>query len=437
MKKIFLSLLCISMLSFSMNAQDEGNEQFPKWLLGVNVTALDFFTPKLKSFSSFKKQMAIGPDVVITRNYPKTGLGITGNILSPNIIDDNLTPELNKYLLMFGPGVVYNFSNEYLIPAKFPVSPYLFANALGSVAKVPAEANKSKMGFGVPVGLGINWKLADGLALNTKGGYMFGLTDYFDDNIYWSAGFSFVLDKVKKEEPVAFEPVDTDGDGIPDHLDECPDVAGLVEFNGCPDTDGDGIPDHLDECPDVAGLVEFNGCPDTDGDGIPDHLDECPDVTGLAQFNGCPDTDGDGVPDHLDRCPTEAGPVSNQGCPEIKEEVKERLQQIAGSVKFAVGKSSLDKSSYKLLDEVVEILNNYPAYKVSVEGHTDNTGSEELNQRLSTERAKICADYLIEKGIDTDRVTSVGFGPSKPIADNATAEGKAKNRRTEFNLSLK
>ncbi|MCO5248101.1 MAG: OmpA family protein [Chitinophagales bacterium] len=464
MKKVIFSLFCISIL-YSIHAQEKVKGDFPKWNLGFNVSALDFYTPKLHTFSSFKKQMAIGPDVSLIRNFPKVGLGVSANILSPSIIEGDLTSDLNRYLLMFGPGITYNFANEYLIPAKSPVAPYLFANALASVAQVPAGKNKTKMGLGIPVGLGINWRLSDGVALNTKGGYMFGLTDYFDDNIYWSAGFTFRLDK-KAEQPalVVYQPVDTDGDGIPDELDECPDVAGLAEFNGCPDTDGDGIPDKLDECPDVAGLTAFNGCPDTDGDGIPDKLDECPDVAGLAAFNGCPDTDGDGVPDkldecpdvaglvalkgcpdadgdgipdHLDKCPTEAGPASNEGCPEIKEEVKVRLQEIAGSVKFAVGKSDLQKSSYKLLDEVVEVLNNYPAYKVSVEGYTDNSGSEELNQKLSTERAKVCADYLISKGISADRVTSVGFGPSNPIADNSTAAGKAKNRRTEFNLSLK
>ncbi len=113
---------------------------------------------------------------------------------------------------------------------------------------------------------------------------------------------------------------DTDGDGIPDPKDACPNTPGLVEFDGCPDTDGDGIPDDDDACPNTPGLVEFDGCPDTDGDGIPDLKDECPNVVGLQQFSGCPDSDGDGIPDPDDDCPNEAGPASNGGCPEVGEQ---------------------------------------------------------------------------------------------------------------------
>lgn len=465
-RKYLLGGILALLLATNAGAQEKKNLSAEKWTLGFNAAALDFYTPKLNEFSSFKKSMAIGPDVTISRNFFKSGFGITANILSPNIMNDKLEPVANKYLLMFGPGVTYNFSNSYMIPAKFPISPYLFANALGSVAKVPVS-KETKMGFGIPVGLGINWKLSDGLALNTKGGYMFGLTDYFEDNVYWSAGFTFRITKEKVEEaPKVVLPADTDGDGVIDELDACPDVPGLAELKGCPDTDGDGVADKDDECPEVAGLAQYNGCPDTDGDGIPDPKDECPQVAGLAQFkgcpepdkdgdgvvdskdrcpevaglaalNGCPDRDGDGVADIDDRCPDVAGPASNKGCPEVKEEVKVKLQQIANSVKFESGKSVLKKESYALLDEVVKIMNEYPAYSVSVEGHTDASGTDAINDKLSADRAKVCADYLVSKGIAASRVSSVGFGSKNPVADNKTAEGKAKNRRTEFKLSIK
>lgn len=81
------------------------------------------------------------------------------------------------------------------------------------------------------------------------------------------------------------------------------------------DSDGDGVPDSADLCPDIPGSKKANGCPDEDGDGVPDFEDDCPKVAGLPEFKGCPDTDGDGVPDHKDKCPTVAGPKSNQGCP--------------------------------------------------------------------------------------------------------------------------
>lgn len=110
---------------------------------------------------------------------------------------------------------------------------------------------------------------------------------------------------------------DADFDGVTDANDQCPDEAGLKELNGCPDRDGDGITDGKDACPDVKGLPQFEGCPDSDGDGIIDSRDDCPFNSGLAQMNGCPDQDGDGIPDKDDNCPTVQGTVDNKGCPFI------------------------------------------------------------------------------------------------------------------------
>jgi outer membrane protein OmpA-like peptidoglycan-associated protein len=256
---------------------------------------------------------------------------------------------------------------------------------------------------------------------------------------------------------------DTDGDGIYDKDDACPEVAGLKQFNGCPDTDGDGIIDGSDACPDVFGLAALNGCPDTDGDGIADKDDACPDVKGLAAFKGCPDTDGDGltdkedkcptvagpksnggcpvldadkdgVPDTEDDCPTVAGPASNKGCPEVTPEVVESLKIQARSVYFNTGKSTFkagDAATIASLDAMREILRNYPNAKFSIEGHTDSDGSDKFNQKLSEDRANAVRNAMIEKGVKAENLTALGFGESKPIASNKTKAGKAQNRRTE------
>ena len=256
---------------------------------------------------------------------------------------------------------------------------------------------------------------------------------------------------------------DTDGDGIYDKDDACPEVAGLKEFNGCPDTDGDGIQDSADACPEVAGLAALNGCPDTDGDGIADKDDSCPEVAGLAALNGCPDADGDGVADKDDKCPTVAGPkenagcpwpdtdgdgvldkddkcptvkgtVANQGCPEVSEEVMKTLNNYGKVILFDSGKSTFQKGTYTVLQSITSILNEYPYSKFMVEGHTDSDGSNQLNQALSENRAAAVKNYLIENGISTDRLRSTGFGETKPIATNKTAKGKAMNRRVEISL---
>ena len=256
---------------------------------------------------------------------------------------------------------------------------------------------------------------------------------------------------------------DTDGDGIYDKDDACPEVAGLKEFNGCPDTDGDGIQDSADACPEVAGLAALNGCPDTDGDGIADKDDSCPEVAGLAALNGCPDADGDGVADKDDKCPTVAGPkanagcpwpdtdgdgvldkddkcptvkgtVANQGCPEVSEEVMKTLNNFGKVILFDSGKSTFQKGTYTVLQSITSILKEYPYSRFMIEGHTDSDGSNQLNQALSENRAAAVKNYLIENGISTDRLRSTGFGETKPIATNKTAKGKAMNRRVEISL---
>ncbi|MDX1327687.1 MAG: OmpA family protein [Arenibacter sp.] len=262
---------------------------------------------------------------------------------------------------------------------------------------------------------------------------------------------------------IKFGGVDTDGDGIYDKDDACPEIPGLAQFNGCPDSDGDGIPDKDDECPNEAGSKEMNGCPDSDGDGIADKDDACPNEAGPAALNGCPDADGDGVADKDDECPNEAGPaanngcpwpdtdgdgvldkddkcpdvagtVANQGCPEVTEEVQKQLNEYARTILFDTGKSSIKASSTSVMVDIITILKEYPNAKFTVEGHTDSVGSKTLNQRLSEARALSVKEFLVDKGIEEFRLSAIGYGEDKPIATNNTSKGRAQNRRVEINL---
>jgi outer membrane protein OmpA-like peptidoglycan-associated protein len=238
--------------------------------------------------------------------------------------------------------------------------------------------------------------------------------------------------------PVVEPPKDRDGDGVLDDDDKCPDVAGLASLQGCPDRDGDGITDADDKCPDVAGLARYQGCPipDTDGDGINDEADKCPTVPGIARYQGCPipDTDGDGVNDEEDKCINEKGPASNYGCPVIDEKIIQRVNVAAKNIFFETAKSKLLAKSFPKLNDVVTILKENPTYKVQIDGHTDSQGKDEYNQGLSEERAASVKAYLESKGIDGSRISSTGYGETKPVADNNTAVGRAKNRRVEMAL---
>jgi len=256
---------------------------------------------------------------------------------------------------------------------------------------------------------------------------------------------------------------DTDKDGIYDQYDDCPDQPGLPAFNGCPDNDGDGIVNSKDSCPDVAGLVEFDGCPDTDGDGIPDKEDRCVNEPGSLEMGGCPDTDGDGVADiddgcvevagpvensgcpwpdsdgdsvldKDDKCPNVAGLVNNAGCPNPSEEIMEKLNAVGAKVPFELNKAVLGAKVKGLLDFVAEIMNEYSESKFIIEGHTDSSGPQEFNQKLSENRANSVKDYLVSTGISADRMSVVGLGENKPTNSNDTRKGRITNRRVEFKV---
>ena len=301
--------------------------------------------------------------------------------------------------------------------------------------------------------LGFNLWFSENIGLTVQTAYKHAFEDYLQTHFQHTAGLS-----------IKFGGTDTDGDGVYDKDDACPDVAGLEAFNGCPDTDGDGIEDSKDDCPNEAGLAELNGCPDTDGDGIADNKDNCPTVAGLKALAGCPDADGDGVTDADDKCPNTAGPaankgcpwpdadgdgvldkddkcpdvkgtVANNGCPEVSEEVQKTLNEYAKTILFDTGKSSIKSQSEAVLGDIIGILKEYPTAKFTVEGHTDSVGSEKLNQRLSDSRANSVKEYLVKNGIDAFRLSALGYGEAKPIDSNKTRAGRANNRRVEINLA--
>lgn len=301
-------------------------------------------------------------------------------------------------------------------------------------------------------GVGLSYWFNDFFGLSVQTQYKHAFEDYGMTHFQHMAGFS-----------IRFGGTDTDGDGIYDRDDACPEVAGLEAFNGCPDTDGDGIEDSKDACPNTPGPKEFNGCPDSDGDTVIDKDDACPNTPGLVALAGCPDSDGDGIADKDDSCPNEAGPaenngcpwpdsdgdgvvdkddmcpdvagtVANQGCPEVTEEVQKQLNEYARTILFDTGNSSLKPESTSVFVDIIRILNEYPNARFTVEGHTDSVGSNATNQKLSESRANAVRDFLINEGISASRLQAIGYGEERPIASNDTRAGRTQNRRVEINL---
>lgn len=203
-----------------------------------------------------------------------------------------------------------------------------------------------------------------------------------------------------------------------------------------PDSDGDGVVDKDDNCPQEKGLPAMGGCPDRDGDGIVDALDVCPDKAGTPELKGCADTDGDGIADNVDRCPNEKGVKAMNGCPEVNDKVKNLFARALNGVKFETGKSVIKKESFTILNDVVKVMEENPTYNLEIHGHTDDQGDEAKNQNLSDDRAAAVKKYLTEKGVADGRTKSAGHGETQPIADNKTAAGRATNRRVEFKVTF-
>lgn len=370
------------------------------------------------------------------------------------------------------------------------VTPYVFAG-LGGVYEDAGEFN-----IQIPAGLGIYFRLAPKAYIHWQSEFRYSLSEN-RNNLVHGLGFTYLLGKAtasvpepKKDEQM--QKADSDNDGIPDELDlcpnafgskelkgcpdkdedgvadfedKCPESKGLKQFMGCPDTDGDGIADNEDECPNVAGIAKnkgcpdkimdadgdgvadkddkcpndsgsaaAGGCPDKDGDGVADRDDKCPDKPGLKIYYGCPDTDGDGIDDSRDKCPNIAGTVANDGCPEITKEDKKTLEVAMQAVQFQTGSAVLKPESNIVLTQISEIMGRYPDFIMTIGGHTDNVGSASANQVLSEKRAKACYDFLVKKGVDPSRISSAGYGESRPITTNENEKGRSLNRRVEFNL---
>ena len=202
--------------------------------------------------------------------------------------------------------------------------------------------------------------------------------------------------------------------------------------------------DDRDRCPDAAGPPDNYGCPDrdSDGDGVVDRLDRCPAEAGPVGNAGCPprdtDGDGDGIIDRTDKCPTQPespnGYQDEDGCP---DEVPTKLKQFAGTIEgivFKTGSAEIDPKSFPILKKAAGVFKESPVVMVEIQGHTDNQGDAGKNIDLSKRRAEAVKTWLVKNGIDGGRLSSEGFGPNKPIADNGSEPGRQRNRRVEFKL---
>jgi outer membrane protein OmpA-like peptidoglycan-associated protein len=396
LKTAMIALFTFVMVA-NVNAQDSDNP----WAITLGVNTVDFypsggsFTDNFKdllgnadwnvmpsiSTLSATKYLERGFSLQLMGSLNKITNGVNGSTVDFMYysLDANVRYDVNKLVEM-----TFGSSTKYFDPFVYLGGTYTSADGKGEGM--------------LNVGLGFNTWLKENVGITFQTGTKKGFSGDVAAHFQSSLGLTF-----------KFGGKDTDGDGVYDKDDSCPDVAGLAAFNGCPDADGDGVADKDDACPNEAGPKSNNGCPykDRDGDGVLDKDDQCPDV---------------------------AGTVANKGCPEVSVEVIKQLNEYSKTILFDLNKSSIRKESYGALQSIADIMKEYPNAKFLIGGHTDSSGRDAYNMKLSKERAASVKDYLTTIGMDASRLTSEGYGEERPIATNKTAAGRQQNRRVEISL---
>jgi len=418
---------------------------------GTTFTLSDFSDPGWSYFGRFTTEYF----------FPSTSAGVWGikGITSFGYLQGSgcasvTRPDLQEFktsIFTLGGG------GEYLLKLSKTVYPYVFVGAAylyfdpqdmdGNPLQRNAQKKYSKNEWTLIAEGGFKFKVSEDVSLNLGLNMNYVDVDNLDDiqigtdnDIYFSL-FGGVT--------VYFLGInDSDGDGVSDDDDLCPDTPPgvIVDPFGCPvDTDNDGVPDYLDQCPNTPANVpvDTNGCfVDSDGDGVPDYLDLCKNTPegAVVDKRGCAkDTDSDGVPDYRDDCPnTPIGvEVNKYGCTiEIIEIGQSQITTftLSGGVNFEVGSAKLLPASVAELNVLVNAMKSEPESIWKISGYTDNTGSYETNMKLSYDRANSVANYLVLNGISPSRLGIKGYGPADPIADNSTAAGRALNRRVVVEL---
>ena len=429
----FKTILIVFLLSKNVTSQTPDNP----WSIGIGADTVQVIDESVESKFGF------GPSVSIGR-YLGAGFSIGANYSINKFEIDNLNTD---YTSVDG-FLKFNFSSK-----KF--SPYLIGGyGLSDFGKkLSFEGVFKSLGAGRTIhgGLGFDISITNKMRLNIRSVYRISEEKGTYNHLQHIVGFNYNFgqgDSDKdgipdKKDACPEEPglkefngcPDTDGDKIPDNKDNCPEEFGTEIMNGCPDSDGDGVADNEDECADQEGLVELNGCPDSDGDGVADKDDECPEEAGAEGNKGCPwpDTDGDGVSDDVDACPEEAGTAEKSGCPELSNEVVQTINELATKINFAAGTDRImGKAVMISLNEIKKLLDENPEGSLVIEGHTSSDGEAEANLVLSQNRAAAVKAFLVNLGVNPDRLKTEGYGEERPIDDNGTIQGRVLNRRVQF-----
>ena len=435
MKNYAISLVLLICFSGSVYSQNKENP----WLFEFGINSVNAEESEKTSYRL--------PTLSLSRYvFNNFSIGINYSENDINVSNEDL------YYYSLDGILKYNFPSE----SKFlgvDTNPYLYAGyGLSNFGESDISLASKNTSYGPSFGAGIDFQISKNIALNTGISYKSLNEKNAYSNLQHVVGIKFNFGKG-----------DSDGDGVPDKKDQCPDLPGLSELSGCPDSDGDGISDLTDQCPNRPGLNSMNGCPDSDGDGFSDLTDPCPNSAGI-DGEPCPDSDGDGLNDNLDNCPDVAGPESNGGCkladidndgvPNINDNCPNEAgdKDFGGCPKIPTSLSNFlnnysefffDFDSYELnqnqisnIYDLSKILDQYDYIKVNIDGHASSEGKPDYNLQLSQNRSNTIKNTLIENGIQDSRLNTRAFGEHNPGYPEIPLSERKKNRRVILSINM-
>ena len=275
-----------------------------------------------------------------------------------------------------------------------------FAPYIGTGIGLNTASNNQR--FYLPATAGVRLRITKGFGLNFQGTYKVALQQDQLQHIAYSAGMVFSLPTQTKRKPTPQKPKEPE--------------EGPLADNALMDRDGDGVPDSRDHCPDEKGLEMYLGCPPDETSGEEENDYVAPAENSTPVF-------------------TETSTEALEDYPPISKEDIAILERAMDNIYFKPASTEISSQSLRVLDQVAQLLEKYPNYGLQVLGHTDNTGSYNINQVLSVMRAFEVKNYLVyQKGIQMGRITSDGYSYAQPVEDNTTNTGRSKNRRVEFKL---
>ena len=429
--RFFLTILiCCSSFNYGQNEEN-------KWLLEIGVNSIK---PENSKKSNYRL-----PKLSLSRyifNNFSIGLSFTENDVSV------ANEELYYYSV---DGILkYNVMQESKVFG-LNTNPYLYAGyGLSNFGNSDISLGSKNTSYGPTFGAGIDFQVSKNIALNTGVSYKTLNEKNAYSNLQHVVGIKFNFGKG-----------DSDGDGVPDKKDSCPDHPGLIELNGCPDSDGDGVIDDMDLCPNIYGSISMKGCQDSDGDGISDINDPCPKKAGI-NGSACPDSDGDGLDDNIDNCPNEFGPSSNggcklsdmdndgipntddmcpneaglpllRGCPTIPNLLSDFLDSYSEFF-FDFDSYLLNQKQKENILDLSKILNVYNYIKIGIDGHASIEGESDYNLLLSNKRSSSIKDYLTQNGINESRIKINSYGEERPAYSNTPISERIKNRRAVISV---